>query len=512
MRLISTIEEMRGFARQTRAAGKSLGFVPTMGALHEGHLSLVRQARSQCDAVVVSIFLNPTQFGPEEDLSRYPRDFDHDLQLLRRLKVAAAFAPTSDEMFPSGYETYVVPGETAAPWEGATRPGHFRGVATVVLKLLSIVQPDVAYFGQKDFQQAQVIRRMVEDLNLDTRLIICPIVRDPDGLALSSRNAYLNKEERQAALVLSQSLRRVQELAQSGETNAENLLNAMQQFFANEPRARLEYAAIVDSITLQPVAKASSGAVVLVAARVGPARLIDNLVLGPPGAKPEMLLQLALTTRTTASTHAHIPGLEADVLKTRIESCRDCAAISVIRLPPGEFLSKYIKRDYTDLGVVRIVIIARDAPLNAENFLYRQPDCANRFVTALYEMLGVRNFAEFRSRFALTDAVRCHSTSPHVPEKALAYCAKHLLEELRLFPNLETIIVLGEDAYLQFQKFILLRSTERIQPFAALLGEKGWAQEDVPLAPLGERGLRVFYGHHPTLGYQRSPSIAARLS
>jgi hypothetical protein len=322
----------------------------------------------------------------------------------------------------------------------------------------------------------------------------------------------LSKEERQAALVLSQSLRHVQELAQSGESNAEHLVAAMQRLCANEPRAQLEYAAIVDPITLQPVIKASTGVVVMVAARVGSARLIDNLVLGPPGAKPEMLLQLALTTRATASTHAHIPGLEADVLKARIESCRDCAAISVIRLPPAEFLTKYVKRDYADLGLVRAAIIARDAPLHAENFLYHSPERTNRFVTALYELVGASGFEDFKSRFVLMDAVRCHSTSPRVPDKALAYCAKHLLEELRLFPNLETIVVLGEDAYLQFQKFVLLRSAERLQAFALLLGERGWAQENVRLAPFGERDLRVFYGHHPTLGYQRSPSIAARLA
>jgi pantoate--beta-alanine ligase len=511
MRLISTIEEMRGFARQTRASGKSLGFVPTMGALHEGHLSLVRQARSQCDVVVVSIFVNPTQFGAGEDISRYPRDLDNDVQLLRRLKIAAVFAPAAGEMFPPDYETFVVPGKTAASWEGASRPGHFRGVATVVLKLLNIVQPDVAYFGQKDFQQSQVIRRMMEDLNLDTRLILCPIVREPDGLAMSSRNTYLSREERQAALVLSRSLRRVQEMAQAGETRVGNLLGAMRQIFADEPRAQLDYAAIVDPITLEPVEKAQTGVVALVAAQVGSARLIDNMVLGPPGTKPEMLLQLALTTRAMASTHAHIPGLEADVLKTRIENCRDCAAVSAIRLPPTEFLTRYVKRDYPDLGVVRAAIIARDAPLNAENFLYHSPERVNRFVTALYELVGVSSFEEFKSRFVLLDAVRCHSTSPRVPEKALAYCVRHLLDELRLFPNIDTIIILGEDAYFQFQRFVRGRGLDKIQPFGSLLREHGWAQENVRVTPFGERDLRLFYCHHPTLGYQRSPSIAAFL-
>jgi pantoate--beta-alanine ligase len=297
MRLISTIDEMRGFARQTRAAGKSLGLVPTMGALHQGHLSLVRQARSQCDVVVVSIFVNPTQFGPHEDISHYPRDLDRDLQLLRRLKVQIAFAPAADEMYPAGFDTQVVPGETAAPWEGASRPGHFRGVATVALKLLNIVRPDVAYFGQKDFQQAQVIRRLVEDLNLDTRLVVCPIVREAGGLSMSSRNAYLSVEEREVATVLHRSLRRAEELAQSGQTNPDKLLEAMRHVFAGEPRVQLDYVAIVDPTTLQPPNPVTTGCVALVAARVGGTRLIDNLILGPPGSKPEMLLQLAFTPR-----------------------------------------------------------------------------------------------------------------------------------------------------------------------------------------------------------------------
>jgi len=297
MRLISTIDEMRGFVRQTRTAGKSLGLVPTMGALHEGHLRLVREARNQCDVVVVSVFVNPTQFGPGEDISRYPRALDRDLQLLRGLEVEAVFAPPDEEMYPPGFETYVVPGPTAAQWEGASRPGHFRGVATIVLKLLNIVEPNVAYFGQKDFQQAVIIRRLVEDLNLDTRLVICPTVREPDGLAMSSRNAYLTPEERQVATVLYRSLRRAEELAQAGQTDAGKLLEEMRYVFEVEPRAQLDYVAIVDPLSLQPVKQVLTGCVALVAARVGCARLIDNLILGPPGAKPEMLLQLALASR-----------------------------------------------------------------------------------------------------------------------------------------------------------------------------------------------------------------------
>jgi pantoate--beta-alanine ligase len=307
MRLIASIAEMQGFSRETRAAGMSLGLVPTMGALHEGHLSLVRRAKSQCDVVVVSIFVNPAQFGPSEDITRYPRDLDRDLLRLRRLRVEAVFAPETLEIYPQGFETYVVPGETAAPLEGASRPGHFRGVATVVLKLLNIVRPDVAYFGQKDYQQAQVIRRLVEDLNVEVRLVICPVVREPDGLAMSSRNAYLNAEERQAATVLHRSLRRAEQLAQAGETDAGKLLEVIGGVFAAEPRAQLDYAAIVDPVTLQPVQHVQTGCVALVAARVGVARLIDNLILGPPGASPETLLQLALTSRPVASPQGHIP-------------------------------------------------------------------------------------------------------------------------------------------------------------------------------------------------------------
>ncbi len=229
MRLITSIAEMQTFGRQTRAAGKSLGLVPTMGALHEGHLSLVRQARRQCDVVVVSIFVNPTQFGPAEDISRYPRNLDQDLEELRPFRVEAVFAPAASEMYPEGFETFLTPGETAAPLEGASRPGHFRGVVTVVLKLLNIVRPDIAYFGQKDFQQALIIRRLVEDLNLETRLVICPIVREADGLARSSRNAYLSSEDRQAATVLSCALRRAEQMAQAGETATAGLLEEMRE-------------------------------------------------------------------------------------------------------------------------------------------------------------------------------------------------------------------------------------------------------------------------------------------
>jgi pantoate--beta-alanine ligase len=300
MRLITSIAEMQGLSRQTHAAGKPLGLVPTMGALHDGHLSLVRQARQQCDVVVVSIFVNPTQFGRGEDLSLYPRTPEKDRELLGWHKVDAAFAPSAAEMYPEGFETFVEPGEISKPLEGTARPGHFRGVATVVLKLFNIVRPDVAYFGQKDFQQALLVRRLVEDLNLGVRLVISPIVRELDGLAMSSRNAYLSWEERAAALVLYRSLRHAEELVHTGVTETAKLLEEMRKVFAVERRAKLDYVAIVDPLRFHPAARVTAGCVALVAARVGTTRLIDNLIFGPPGASPETLLQLALTARPSA--------------------------------------------------------------------------------------------------------------------------------------------------------------------------------------------------------------------
>jgi pantoate--beta-alanine ligase len=511
MRLITQSAEMRAFARDARGRGKSLGLVPTMGALHQGHLSLVRQAKYQCDVVVVSIFVNPTQFGPSEDFAQYPRALQTDLDLLKSFKVDAAFAPGDTEMYPEGFNTFVEPGEVAAYLEGASRPGHFRGVATVVLKLFNIVSPDVAYFGQKDFQQVQVIRRLVEDLNLPVRLVVCPIVREPDGLARSSRNSRLSAEERQAALTLHRCLRRAEEVVHAGETDAKKLLEEMRRVFAAEPRAQPDYVAIVEPARLRPIERVIAGSVALVAARVGTVRLIDNLIFGPPGSSPELLLQLALTAPSGLDTSARIPGLETEALRLRIESCRDCAALSSILLPPRDFLVKYLKSDYPDLGGVRVAVIGRDAPVNPENFLYHRPEKVNRFVSGLYELLGVKNFGEFKGRFVLTDAIRCHATETHVPEKALAYCVKHLRDELKLFPNLETIVLLGEDAYLQFQKLILTRDAAQFKPFNDLLKDQGWAREEARVPFLGDRMLRVIYCYHPTFGYTRSPSVARLL-
>ncbi len=511
MRLITSIAEMQSFSREVRARGNSLALVPTMGALHEGHFSLVRQAKRQCDAVVVSIFVNPMQFGPAEDLPLYPQNLEKDLQLLGPFKIDATFTPATTEMYPEGFETFVDVGKTVTSLEGASRPGHFRGVATVLLKLFNIVRPNLAYFGQKDFQQALLIRRLVADLNLDVRLVICPTVREPDGLAKSSRNAYLSAEDRSAATALYRSLQQAKQLAQAGETDARKILDEMQKVYAGEPRLQLDYVAIVEPARLQPVERVAAGCVALVAARVGRARLIDNLILGPPGAGEAQLLQLVLTAHPILDPHARVPGLETETLRLKIENCRDCAAISSILLPPREFFTKYVKRDYPDMNAVRVAVIGRDAPLRPEHFLYRNPEATNRFVTGLYELLGVRNFAEFKARFVLTDALRCHASAPSVAEKALAFCAKHLREELKLFPNLDTIVILGDDAYLQFQRLILGRNPTEITPFNDLLKEQGWGREELRINSLGERLIRVFYCYHPTAGYKRSPSLAQLL-
>ena len=298
-RWISTVSEMNSFSTEVRCQAKSLALVPTMGALHEGHLSLVRQAKIHCDVVVVSIFVNPTQFGPAEDFARYPRNLERDLKLLKSLKVQAVFAPSTTEIYPAGFSAFVDPGPLATVLEGALRPGHFRGVATVVLRLFNIMRPDIAFFGQKDFQQVVVIRRLTADLNPPVRIVVCPIVREADGLAKSSRNVYLNAEDRKAALVLSRSLERAEELAQAGEADAQKLLDEMRKTIDAEPRVQLDYAAIVNPATLEPVAQIIPGSVALVAARLGTVRLIDNLIFAPPGSSPELRLQLALTSQPT---------------------------------------------------------------------------------------------------------------------------------------------------------------------------------------------------------------------
>lgn len=293
MRLVTSLSDIRSLTQDLRRRGGPIRLVPTMGALHQGHLSLVRRARADGGALVVSIFVNPAQFGPSEDYTRYPRTLDRDCEALAPFEPEAVFAPEAPAMYPKGFDTYVEPGGVAEDFEGALRPGHFRGVATVVLKLLNLVGPNVAYFGQKDFQQTAVLWRMTSDLDMGTRLVICPTVREPDGLALSSRNTYLGADDRRAAPVLYRSLGRVRELFHSGEDHAEALVAAIRADLDAEPRAKIDYAAVVQPDTMKPVTQVTPGCVALVAASVGPARLIDNLIFGPPGASDEELIDLA---------------------------------------------------------------------------------------------------------------------------------------------------------------------------------------------------------------------------
>ena len=279
MQRIETIVEMKAACRNVSRAGKPLGLVPTMGALHEGHLSLVRESKSQCDVTAVSIFVNPLQFGPTEDLARYPRTLDRDSTLLQELGVDLLFVPSVTEMYPPGAKTIVEVGGLSDRLDGASRPGHFRGVATVVCKLFEIVRPGRAFFGQKDAAQVAVLRKMVRDLDMDVEVMVCPIVREPDGLAMSSRNAYLNAEQRRRALVLSRALQQVKSAVDASERAPQKLTEIGKQVFASEPGARLDYFAIVDADTLEPVAAVSRGTLVAVAAWIGTTRLIDNIVL-----------------------------------------------------------------------------------------------------------------------------------------------------------------------------------------------------------------------------------------
>lgn len=279
MRKVETIAKMKTVCRGAIREGKTLGFVPTMGALHEGHLSLVRTSRMQCDVTAVSIFVNPLQFGPSEDLEKYPRTLQRDAATLEELGVDFLFAPPVAEMYPPGAQTHVDVSELSGKLDGASRPGHFRGVATVVCKLFEIVRPHRAYFGQKDAAQVAVLRKMVRDLSIDVEMVVCPIVRESDGLAMSSRNVYLSPVERKQALVLSRSLQQVKAAFKGGEFNGQTLAEIGKQVIASEPGAKLDYFAVVDPDTLDPMAKASRGTLVAVAAWVGTTRLIDNLLL-----------------------------------------------------------------------------------------------------------------------------------------------------------------------------------------------------------------------------------------
>src|SRR3954453_22708018 len=279
MKIVGQIPAVRAESRAARADGRRVGFVPTMGALHQGHLSLVRAAKAQADLVIVSIFVNPTQFGPNEDLARYPRPFEKDRALLEQEGVDVLFAPAVEEMYPNGAVTYVTVEGMSERLCGRSRPGHFRGVTTIVSKLFHIVEPDVAFFGQKDAAQVAIIRRMVRDLNLPVHITVCPIVREPDGLAMSSRNAYLDPEQRKEALVLQRSLLVVQQLIEEGESSASNLIVAGRQEFPDKPSVRLDYFEIVNPDTLDPIQAIEDRALIAVAAYVGSTRLIDNLLI-----------------------------------------------------------------------------------------------------------------------------------------------------------------------------------------------------------------------------------------
>lgn len=280
METVKDRQHMVSIAREVQRANRSIGFVPTMGALHEGHLSLMREARAQCDTLVVSIFVNPTQFGPAEDFTNYPRDLDRDAALLAGEHVDYLFAPTTSEIYPPEFSTYVTVEGLSEQLEGATRQGHFRGVATVVAILLNIVRPDVAFFGQKDAQQAAVLKRMVRDLAFDTKVVVLPIVREESGLALSSRNAYLNDEEKRAATALYRGLSAAAQAHADGERSAERLIQIVSSTIASEPLARVDYVSLNDAEDFQPLVHVEDGAALLsVAVYIGKTRLIDNMVL-----------------------------------------------------------------------------------------------------------------------------------------------------------------------------------------------------------------------------------------
>lgn len=277
MNVVTTLEELRAARKQLDGP---LGFVPTMGYLHEGHLSLVRRAKAECSHAAVSIFVNPTQFGPNEDLSKYPRDLERDLNLLKSGGADLVWTPTPEVMYPPGFQTWVNVEGLTVPLEGAIRPGHFRGVTTVVAKLFNAVGADKAYFGQKDAQQAAVIRRMAVDLNFSTEVIVCPTVREADGLAMSSRNVYLSAEERKAATILYRALSAAGAAYGSGERSAEALRKMVTETIASEPLAQLQYVSCADYDNLQELQHITGKALLSLAAFVGKTRLIDNFVLG----------------------------------------------------------------------------------------------------------------------------------------------------------------------------------------------------------------------------------------
>ena len=279
--LIKSVAQLRRELAAIRGSRKRIGLVPTMGALHEGHLSLVRTSKADCDCTVVSIYVNPTQFGPREDLSKYPRTLSADLDALANCNVELVFAPGDAEMYPSGHCTWVEVGAAAEPLEGQCRPGHFRGVATIVLKLFNLVQPHISYFGQKDYQQALVIRQMVRDLHVPVEIRVCPIVREPDGLALSSRNRYLSPAARQRATVLWKSLQLAADLTAKGERDAKTIIARMRQVILTAEDAQIDYIALVDPDTLAPLNTLTGRTLAALAVKIENTRLIDNCLFEP---------------------------------------------------------------------------------------------------------------------------------------------------------------------------------------------------------------------------------------
>ncbi len=284
MKIATTVKEIRELRPLLKG---TLGFVPTMGYLHQGHLSLVRKARAENSSVIVSIFVNPTQFESDEDLKHYPRNTERDIQMLANENVDAVFMPEVVEMYPPGFGSWVEVGNLSSKLEGASRPGHFRGVTTILTKLFNIIQPDRAYFGQKDIQQAIIVKKMVQDLNMDTKISIQPIVREPSGLAMSSRNARLNPEERQKAGVIYQALKKAEEVWQAGEKDTARIKGAVESVLRSEPLISIDYVSIADAETLDELERIERPAFVLVAVKIGKIRLIDNMLLGEAKEVPE---------------------------------------------------------------------------------------------------------------------------------------------------------------------------------------------------------------------------------
>ena len=281
MKILRTVQEIQDYTKAVKAEGKAIGLVPTMGALHEGHVTLMRAAKAACDNVIASVFVNPVQFGPHEDYEAYPRQFEADCEKLEAVGVDAVFHPTPEEMYPAGYTTYVtVDGELTSKLCGAQRPGHFRGVATVVTKLINLAKADEAFFGQKDAQQVVVIRRLVRDLNLNVHINMVPIVREESGLARSSRNAYLSAEEKTAALVLSRSLKSAKEAFKNGETDEKKLMEIARGVLQTEPMAKIDYVECYSFPDLQPEQTICTAALLAIAVKIGKTRLIDNVILG----------------------------------------------------------------------------------------------------------------------------------------------------------------------------------------------------------------------------------------